>query len=280
MASSSQKWATWCESTSVLLVCMNTWSSCLGWEAQEEHKELEAFCQPGWKVATAVSKCFLLCAHTVSDIQAECWQAAVAWRTSWMICIKSLWFPLKAEVAKKSSEEACLILLLLIYSVGLVATRRRISALCYWFWICSWFKELEVSSVQAINLFPGPCIHASSDRQSSLRVEWISFLPALNVSTINEGYFCFGGKTHPKTPWQVCLCQILTQILSETEEQLENSAMVLQLPEEKCRSKKKAPSVQQCAQHLFLVSALIFQSLPAWAASECVWDDLHGKAVV
>lgn len=144
---------------------------------------------------------------------------------------------LKAEVAKKSSEEACLILLLLIYSVGLVATRRRISALCYWFWICSWFKELEVSSVRAINLFPGPCIHASSDRQSSLRVEWISFLPALNVSTVNEGYFCFGGKTHPKTPWQVCLCQILTQILSETEEQLENSAMVLQLPEEKCRSK-------------------------------------------
>lgn len=88
-----------------------------------------------------------------------------------------------------------------------------------------------------MNLFPGPCAHASSNRQSSLRVEWIYFLPAMSVSTVNERYFCFGGKTHPKPPWQVGLCQVLTWILSETEEQLENSALVLQLPEEKCRSK-------------------------------------------
>lgn len=55
---------------------------------------------------------------------------------------------LKAEVARKpSEEEACLILLLLICSGGLTATRRRISATCYWFWICSWFKEIKVSSV-------------------------------------------------------------------------------------------------------------------------------------
>lgn len=144
---------------------------------------------------------------------------------------------LKAEVAKKPSEEETCLILLLICSGGLVATRSRISALCYWFWICSWFKEIEVSSGWAINLFLGPCAHASSDRQSSLRVECISFLPAINVSTVNERYFCFGGKTHPKPPQQVCLCQVLTQILSETEEQLENSALVLQLPEEKCRSK-------------------------------------------
>lgn len=110
--------------------------------------------------------------------------------------------------------------MLSVSSGGSVATRRRISALCYWFWICSWFEEIEVSSVWAINylcflssVFPGPCVHAFSDWQSSLGVEWISFFPAMSVSTVNERCFGFGGKTHPKPPWQVFLCQVLTQYL-------------------------------------------------------------------
>lgn len=185
LASSSQKWVTWCESTSVLLVCMNTWSSCLGWEARQEYKESEAFCQPGWKVATTVSKWFLLCAHVVPDIQAECWQAAVAWRTSWTIWIKSLRFPvLKQKWLKSLQKKRPDFVVHLFWRVG--CHKEKDLAPGYWFWICSWFKEIEVSSVWAINLFPGPCIHASSDRQRSLRVKWISFLPAVNVCTVNE----------------------------------------------------------------------------------------------
>lgn len=67
-------------------------------------------------------------------------------------------------------------------------------------------------------------------------MKMIDFLPAVNVSAVNERRFRFAGKTHPKLPWQVCLCQGSAWTLGQTEEQLGNSALVLQLPEDKRRN--------------------------------------------
>lgn len=65
--------------------------------------------------------------------------------------------------------------------------------------------------------------------------ELISFLLAMNVSSVNDRYFCFGAKTQLELPWQVCSCQVLSRTLGETEALLGNSALVLQLPEDRCR---------------------------------------------
>lgn len=187
---------------------------------------------------------------------------------------------LKAEVAKKPSEEACLILLLLIYSGGLVATRRRISALCYWLGICSWFKEIEVSSVQAIYLFPGPCIHASSDRAALESSGSASSLPWM-FPVLMKDIFVLEAKHTQRHPGRFVCARFWLRYLVKQRNSLKTVPWSFSCLRRSAGVKwLKAPSVQQCAQHLFLVSALIFQSLPAWAASECVWEDLHGKAVV
>lgn len=62
---------TWCESAWLLAVHTDTWSRHQEWEVQGNCRGTGRFGQPIWKVATAVSWCFLFCMHSTSDIEAE-----------------------------------------------------------------------------------------------------------------------------------------------------------------------------------------------------------------
>lgn len=104
---------------------------------------------------------------------------------------------LKAEVAKKPSEEEACLILLWICSRGLSCHEKD---------PCSRLLVLDLLLVQGDRgvlcvshepVSPGPCIHASSDRQRCLIAELINFLLAVNVSTVNE-IFLFWRQNTPK----------------------------------------------------------------------------------